>query len=153
MVTSRDRFRGRSPATTLLLLVATGIGACQHGQSSETAGAAPPRPEAGGTILERDEIMEDAVSNVIELIEGRLSGVRVVRSGGGVWFEIRGPGTVSGNPEALVIIDGVDSSARELLAMNPEDVERIQVLKGAAAGRYGIRGGNGALVITTRRAR
>lgn len=101
-------------------------------------------------VLERDEMTLAAV-NMEELIQDRIPGVVIRRSGGRAWIEIRGPGTISSSTEALIIIDGVQNTSRGLLSMSPSDVYRIEVLKGGSAAIYGMRAGNGVLVVTTRR--
>lgn len=87
------------------------------------------------------------VTNMEELPAYRTPGVLIRRSRGYSWVEIRGPGTIRGSTEALIVIDGVENTSRGLLAMNPDDVQRIQVLKGASASIYGIRGANGVLLV------
>ena len=95
-------------------------------------------------------------SHIEELIEGRAPGVQVLRrSDGSFALRIRGVSSPSGNNEPLIVIDGTSSqdgnSARSLSALNPQDVQRIDVLKDAASTAfYGMRGANGVIVITTR---
>jgi TonB-dependent starch-binding outer membrane protein SusC len=95
------------------------------------------------------------VGRVEELLQGRLSGVQVVRTAdGGFSVRIRGGGIGSRPGEPLYVIDGVPlrlSPGQGLTWLNPADIARIDVLKGAAAGIYGSTGGNGVVLITTRR--
>lgn len=51
----------------------------------------------------------------------------------------------------LVMIDGTELQGSDLSLINPNDVETVEVLKYANAGIYGMQGGNGVLVITTKR--
>ena len=101
-------------------------------------------------VLEREDMTIEAIS-MEELLKHRIPGVLIRRDRGGAWIEIRGPGSIRANTEALIIIDGVQNTSRGLLSMNPADVQRIQVLKDGSAAIYGMRAANGVLVVTTRR--
>jgi len=64
---------------------------------------------------------------------------------------LRGYRSLTGNNEALVVIDGMQTTSTVLALINPNDVESVTVLKGGqAATLYGSAGVNGALVITTK---
>jgi len=95
------------------------------------------------------------VGRIEEMLQGRFAGVQVVRtSDGGFSVRIRGTGSPSRNIEPLYVIDGMPvriSPGQGLTWINPADIARIDVLKGAAAGVYGSTGGNGVVLITTRR--
>lgn len=88
-----------------------------------------------------------------QLLEGRIAGVDVRRARGDYVVRVRGAG---GDP--LYVVDGVPfprglSSASLLSLLNPADIARIDVLKDAGAtAAYGLRGMNGVVLVTTRRA-
>ena len=64
---------------------------------------------------------------------------------------LRGYRSLTGNNEALVVIDGMQTTATALATINPNDVDNVSILKGGqAATLYGSAGVNGALVITTK---
>ena len=121
-------------------------------------------PVAFGT-QQRDEItgsvtsvpMDEAVgrryASIEEMLAGRVSGVHVTRTASGVSVRIRGAGTIRSNGEPLYVVDGVAVvPGRNGITVSPHDVERIEVLKDAAAAAlYGSRGANGVVVITTKR--
>lgn len=93
---------------------------------------------------------------VEELIVGRFAGVQVLPTeGGGFTVRIRGVGTFTGNPEPLYVVDGqpvMVTRGRGIDWLNPADIARIDVLKDAAStALYGMRGGNGVILITTKR--
>ena len=92
-----------------------------------------------------------AAISMEELIKDRLPNVIIRRAGSNAWIEIRGRGSIHASPEALIIVDGIQLTTRGLLAMNPTDVHRIQVLKDGSAAIYGMRAANGVVVVTTRR--
>lgn len=88
-----------------------------------------------------------------QALQGRTSGVNIVRNGGAPGdpgaIRIRGIGTVNdANP--LIIIDGVPAGG--LSDVNPNDIESIDVLKDASASAiYGTRAANGVVIVTTKR--
>jgi TonB-dependent SusC/RagA subfamily outer membrane receptor len=127
------------------------VGGC--GQRSARPAEIASLNDPSGTpseVLEREDMTIAAIT-MEDLIKHRIPGVLIRRSGSRSWIEIRGRGTISSNSEALIIIDGVQNTSRALLTMNPDDVQRIQVLKDGSAAIYGMRAGNGVLVVTTRR--
>lgn len=93
-------------------------------------------------------------TNVSNMLAGRLSGVTAVQSSGkpgadGSDITIRGLATYGSNNRPLYIIDGMESGSMNFL--NPNDIESISVLKDAAAASvYGVRGGNGVIIVTTK---
>jgi TonB-linked SusC/RagA family outer membrane protein len=112
-------------------------------------------------------------TNVSNLLSGKVAGVEVSRNtnfGGSTNVVIRGNKSLTGNNQALWVIDGVpvDNSNSNNLAqltggggydygntisdINQEDIESINVLKGAAAtALYGSRASNGVVMVTTKR--
>ncbi|WP_082161723.1 SusC/RagA family TonB-linked outer membrane protein [Rufibacter radiotolerans] len=108
--------------------------------------------------------MERTVNTTIEqAIQGRAAGVYVTQNtgapGGGISVNIRGVSTLGGSNEPLYVIDGVQiqgsnsaSGTNPLSAINPADIESMEVLQGpSATAVYGSRGTNGVVLITTKR--
>ncbi|MFV1981390.1 MAG: SusC/RagA family TonB-linked outer membrane protein, partial [Rhodothermia bacterium] len=110
--------------------------------------------------------------DVTAAISGKIAGAQVkVTSGapaGAISVTLRGASTINSNAEPLYIIDGVivDNSSNELVLvgsggvqnrlvdLNPNDIDRIEILKGAAAAAiYGSRASNGVVQIFTKRGR
>lgn len=94
------------------------------------------------------EIVSTKNENVSNMLTGKVAGLRVVQTSSepgqfASSIDIRGFGA------PLVVIDGVprDNMAR----IDPEDIESISVLKDASAAIYGVRSGNGVILITTKR--
>ena len=91
-----------------------------------------------------------------EALQGRASGVNVIQSGSPgskPTVLIRGIPSFSGT-DPVVIIDGVPQSLTDLNSINAADIESINVLKDAATTAiYGVKGGNGVIVVTTRAGR
>jgi TonB-linked SusC/RagA family outer membrane protein len=121
--------------------------------------------EVGG-----DQLTESRDLNLGNALSGKVSGVSVAGNatglGGSSRVIIRGNASLTGNNQPLYVIDGVpfDNTNQGnagkwggmdmgdgLSNINPDDIANIQVLKGAAAAAlYGYRGGNGAILITTK---
>ncbi|TFH46572.1 MAG: SusC/RagA family TonB-linked outer membrane protein, partial [Bacteroidia bacterium] len=122
--------------------------------------------DLGGENLEKAK-----VSNIVNAFQGKLSGVQISNTDGGVAsgvrILIRGVNSLSasGNTQPLFVVDGVPISNATTDAgayggkdygnmasdINPADVENISVLKGAsAAALYGSRAVNGVVLITTK---
>ena len=123
--------------------------------------------------LEGREVQEAKEVNFINALQGKLAGVQVLSSngsmGGSAKVTIRGYKSISGDNNALFIIDGIPLANMNLNTtgqgtggggfdfgnpaqlINPNDIENISVLKGAAAtALYGSRGQNGIIYITTK---
>jgi TonB-linked SusC/RagA family outer membrane protein len=102
-----------------------------------------------------DKISEVAVSGVDLALQGRAAGVYVTSESGApgsdVVVQVRGISSVNKN-DPLYVIDGAISSHYAISALNPNDIESIEVLKDASsAAIYGASGGNGVILITTKK--
>lgn len=98
------------------------------------------------------------VSSFDQALGGRIAGVQVVASDGqpgeGANIVIRGSNTISDSADGtpLYVIDGFATDDPNAGAINPADIESIDVLKDASATAiYGARGANGVIIITTKR--
>ena len=122
--------------------------------------------------LKGDAMTEARESNISNALSGKIAGVQVTGTSGSVGASsrivLRGASSITGNNEPLYVVDGVpiDNSAAGGNAgafggvdipngasdINPDDIESVQVLKGPnAAALYGLRAGNGVIVITTKK--
>ena len=90
---------------------------------------------------------------VEEALQGGASGVTVIGNGSPgskPLVLVRGIPSFSGT-DPIVIIDGIPQTLTDLNAINPADIESVSVLKDAATTAiYGVKGGNGVIVITTK---
>lgn len=116
--------------------------------------------------IKLEEIEGVPFQSVDQVLQGRAAGVFFVQSSGmpgaGASVRIRGGNSINGSNEPLYVIDGIpisagvssSSSLNPLNTINPNDIASIEVLKDASATAiYGSRGGNGVVLITTRRGR
>jgi TonB-linked SusC/RagA family outer membrane protein len=123
--------------------------------------------------VEGDELSTVKSGNFVNALSGRASGVQIKRNnnlGGSTNVVIRGNASLTGSNQALFVIDGVPinntntNSAGQAQAsggyydygntasdINPDDIESVNILKGAAASAlYGSRAANGVIMITTK---
>ncbi|NSL88832.1 TonB-dependent receptor [Chitinophaga sp. Mgbs1] len=114
-------------------------------------------------------LLKQPVSSPDQALKGAVSGVQVTQTsgqpGGGVSIRVRGGSSIQGGNEPLYVIDGFPvyngpagpgtisgTPVNPLAAINPADIESIDVLKDASATAiYGSRGANGVVIITTRK--
>ncbi|TDS17526.1 SusC/RagA family TonB-linked outer membrane protein [Sphingobacterium paludis] len=118
--------------------------------------------------------VRDNSGNVMTSLTGKVAGATVTTSstgpGAAVKVVLRGNKSISGNNNALVVVDGVpyDNSpgvqatgttpnygtSDGAANINPDDIESVNILKGpSAAALYGSRAANGAIIITTKQGR
>ncbi|MBE9600497.1 SusC/RagA family TonB-linked outer membrane protein [Pedobacter sp. MC2016-24] len=109
-----------------------------------------------------DDLRNSNQSNLINALQGQVAGAQISSSGGspGLPSEIilRGSTTLSGDNQPLMIVDGIrvnnnsaNGTVNRLADFNPEDIENVSILKGAAAAAlYGIDAASGAIIITTK---
>jgi TonB-dependent SusC/RagA subfamily outer membrane receptor len=88
-------------------------------------------------------------SNIYDIIAEMFSSSAQVRSDGEI--VIRGTPTMDGNNAALLILDGREIDAFDFGNISPSDIANINVLKDASASVYGSRGGNGVVIVETKR--
>jgi TonB-dependent SusC/RagA subfamily outer membrane receptor len=144
--------------TTLhLRLDGPAVGRLRETVAAGTASAIP-QAELPFTVeqLDQSEMDPRASRTLADLIRGRFPGVKVVQGTGlpgeRVSLRFRGAGSLSGSRAPLIVVDGVmtEGGAEDL---DPQDIEKIEILKGGAAtAAYGARGGGGVIEIKTRRA-
>ena len=101
--------------------------------------------------VKSEDLMKRATTNAAEALQGKVAGVSILKSGGnagaGISVKIRGIKTMGSN-EPLYIIDGYPG---DLDAINPQDIESMEILKdGAAAAIYGSVAANGVVIVTTK---
>ena len=121
--------------------------------------------------IKGEGMTEARESNISNALSGKIAGVQVTGTSGSVGASsrivLRGNSSITGNNEPLYVVDGVPIDNRSYgnagssggvdlpngaADINPDDIESVTVLKGPnAAALYGLRAGNGVIVITTKR--
>merc|ERR1712130_95459 len=124
--------------------------------------------------VEGEDISTVKGNNFTNALSGKVSGLNIKRNnnfGGSTNVVIRGNTSLTGDNQALFVVDGVPISNRNTNTagqtqasgnyydygnaaadVNPDDIESINVLKGAAASAlYGSRAANGVIIITTKK--
>ena len=110
------------------------------------------------SIVDMEKITKAPVVNFDQALAGRVAGVQVSggsgEPGSGMNIVIRGGNTVGGNNSPLYVVDGFIVESFSPGLVNPSDIQSISVLKDASATAiYGVRGANGVIIITTKRAK
>ena len=143
--------------------------------------AGTTRRQLGSYIstVKADDLTKGSTGNVLAALQGKTAGAQISQNSGdpagGISVKLRGISTISGSTDPLYIIDGVivdNSTTRvtntdatysggnfvgsigqnRLVDINPDDIERIEVLNGAAAAAiYGSRANAGVVQIFTKK--
>ncbi len=138
-------------------------------------GITAQRQTLGATIntVEADQIQQSHESNIVSALAGKAPNVEVTSSSGdpgaGSYIQIRGANSLLGSNQPLFVVDGqpIDNSSTTIedpvqgtvtenraMDLNPNDIQSIDILKGAAAAAiYGSRAANGVVLITTKSGR
>ncbi|MEX0314051.1 MAG: SusC/RagA family TonB-linked outer membrane protein [Allomuricauda sp.] len=136
-------------------------------------GALTAKKQIGNTIssVEGTEIAESGAVDISGALSGKLAGIQVSQNSGdpagGISVRLRSASTVNGSSDPLYIIDGVivNNNSTDVLDVtsvvqnrlsdiNPQDIDRVEVIKGAAAAAiYGSRASNGVVQIFTKKGR
>ncbi|MFV0604742.1 MAG: SusC/RagA family TonB-linked outer membrane protein [Niabella sp.] len=108
------------------------------------------------TTIKADKLVQAAPTNVTTALSGKVPGLQIngVNSGVNPNYSIvlRGYRSITGNNQALIVLDNVIVPNSVLGNLNPSDIADITTLNGAsAAALYGSRAANGALIVTTKR--
>jgi TonB-linked SusC/RagA family outer membrane protein len=143
--------------------------------------AGTTRKQLGSYIstIKADQLTKGATGNVLAALQGKTAGAQIIQNsgdpGGGISVRLRGISSISSSSEPLYIVDGVivnnatnrvtntsgnydggnfvgTIGQNRLADINPADIERIEVLNGAAAAAiYGSRANAGVVQIFTKR--
>jgi TonB-dependent starch-binding outer membrane protein SusC len=139
---------------------------------------------SGASVVQSGELNRVSAQTVEGALQGKLAGANLQFNsgapGGGAQLRLRGISTINGQSSPLFVIDGVvisnvaipsganavtgaaaggsasnqDNPVNRIADLNPNDIETVEVLKGAsAAALYGSKAANGVVIITTKRGR
>lgn len=141
-----------------------------------TGTAAPTARRAIGNAVSTvsgTELTQSPATTIDQALQGKVAGAVITSNtgtpGGGVSVRLRGTSSIVGGAEPLYIVDGViidnnadqqinlgyrSNASNRLADLDPNDIERMEILKGAAAAAlYGSRANNGVVQIFTKRGR
>jgi TonB-linked SusC/RagA family outer membrane protein len=130
------------------------------------------KKDLSGSIsqINTEQLEKNRGSSLENLLQGQVAGVVINESsepGGGVGISIRGTNSILGGTQPLYVLDGIPISPisdaegnttsgnaqTSMNFINPNDIEKIEILKDAAATAvYGARGANGVVLITSKSA-
>ncbi|MFC5411414.1 SusC/RagA family TonB-linked outer membrane protein [Larkinella bovis] len=103
-----------------------------------------------------DDVTVGRSPQLAQALSGKVTGLAVYNVNNSVdpavKVVLRGFRSLTGNNEALVVLDGMQTTSTVLAMINPNDIESVSILKGGqAATLYGSAGINGAIIITTKK--
>ena len=141
----------------ILLLISAALALCAYGASKHVGNPGEEEINVGyGTVtkdnnnfsvskLKVEGKQAITYTDMYDYLRGRVPGVTVTSSNSII---IRG---ISSNnqTEPLILVDGVEID--DLSTVDPNMVDTVEVLKDGSSSIYGIRGGNGVILITTKR--
>jgi TonB-linked SusC/RagA family outer membrane protein len=138
----------------------------------------------GASVVNDQDLNRVSAATLDTALTGKISGANMQQNsgapGGGTQLRLRGISTINGQSSPLYVIDGVivanvsvsggsnaisgasaggnpssqDNPVNRIADLNPNDIENVEVLKGAsAAALYGSKAANGVVIITTKRGR
>lgn len=95
---------------------------------------------------------EFGYTNLIEFLRGRFAGLSITGIEPEIIISIRGIGSLTQSLEPLWLLDGIPVSRERIVDFPVEEVDKIEILKGAGAGIFGARGKNGVISILSKQA-
>jgi TonB-linked SusC/RagA family outer membrane protein len=106
--------------------------------------------------VQTEDVTVGRSPQLAQALSGKVTGLAVYNINNSVdpavKVVLRGYRSLTGNNEALVVLDGMQTTSTVLALINPNDIESVTILKGGqAATLYGSAGINGAILITTKK--
>ena len=131
------------------LVAVTVVGAFGIKKSAKASGT------ASGSV-NNAQLTVGKPTNIAQALSGKISGLTIGNTSSDLNSSpriiIRGLRSITGNNQALIVVDGVAVPSSVLNTLNPNDIDRVDVLKGGqSATLFGSDGVNGAVVITTKK--
>ena len=107
-------------------------------------------------VIKNEELTKAGNPNAVQALTGKVSGLQINIPNSTVnsqaTINLRGQRSITGDNSALVVIDGAISSATIFQQLPPEVIESVNVFKGQqGAALYGEKGGNGVIIVTTKK--
>ncbi|MBS1505331.1 MAG: SusC/RagA family TonB-linked outer membrane protein [Bacteroidetes bacterium] len=113
---------------------------------------------AATTVVNSQTLTAGKSFNLAGGLQGKVAGFQINATSSGVnpsyRLILRGQRSITGDNQALIVLDGVIVPSDVLSNLNPNDIENVNILQGAgAAALYGSQASNGAMIITTKKGR
>ena len=107
-------------------------------------------------VVKSKELTQAGSPNVVQSLVGKVSGLQINTTNSSVnptlRVVIRGSKSLTGNNQALIVIDDVISTAATLASIAPEMIESVNVIKGPqGSALYGVDGSNGVMIVATKK--
>jgi Ca-activated chloride channel family protein len=106
-----------------------------------------------GIKVDSESLNKEVNSSTVQALSDKVSGLQIKRSNSYVPstnITLRGNNSLKGNNQALIVIDGIRASEKELKNLSLKDIKSTNVVKGASGSAlYGSEGANGVIIITT----
>lgn len=106
--------------------------------------------------VKKDELTQASAPNAVQALVGKVSGLQINTANSSVnsstRIVINGVRSITGDNQALVVIDNVISTATVLQSLPPEIIESVNVIKGLqGSALYGEQGRNGVIIVNTKK--
>ncbi|MCO4293442.1 SusC/RagA family TonB-linked outer membrane protein [Solitalea sp. MAHUQ-68] len=106
--------------------------------------------------IKAEDLTRAKSASVVQSLNGKVSGLQINTVNSGVnpttRIVLRGNRSLTGNNQALIVLDGVIVPSNILNTINPDDIENVSILKGSnASALYGSEASNGAMLISTKK--
>jgi hypothetical protein len=98
-----------------------------------------------------DQMNTGGAQTILDVIRSRVAGVQVTGTGTSAVVQIRGAANFQGVIEPLFIMDGMPIDKESALTISVQDVEAVDVLKGASTAMFGSQGAGGVIAIIMKR--
>jgi TonB-dependent SusC/RagA subfamily outer membrane receptor len=146
----------RAAVATLSVVLLSG---CYHSPNPPDPAAPRGRDMGIGGIrtgsadsVRGDDTRSQHMTDVADMLQGRVPGLQVIRNGTDISLRIRGSDSINSDGEPLIILDDAPVASQSvsmvLRGLNPKEVESIDVLKDVASTAvYGTRGAHGVIII------
>lgn len=107
-------------------------------------------------VVKAEKIVQAGNPDAVQSLSGKVSGLVITNTSSGVQDNtriiLRGNRSLTGDNQPLVVIDGAISTISILKAISPNNIENINVIKGAqGSALYGSQGNNGVIVVSTKK--
>ncbi|MDT0295528.1 SusC/RagA family TonB-linked outer membrane protein [Mesonia ostreae] len=107
-------------------------------------------------VVDSESLNKANNPDVFQGLAGKVTGLQITKTNSGVNSSnriiLRGNRSISGDNQALIVVDGAISNANFLQSIDPNTIESVNVIKGAnGSALYGQQGSNGVIVVTTRK--